>query len=50
MNWRGFALICITGILAATAHARRVAVRSIAVTDKSFGCISHLKPVRGFCR
>ena len=46
MNWRGFALICITWILAATADAAGSA--PIAVTDKSFGCISHLKPVRGF--
>jgi len=46
MNWRGFALICITWTLAATADAAGSA--PIAVTDKSFGCISHLKPVRGF--
>ncbi|HTB69179.1 MAG TPA: hypothetical protein VK727_23360 [Steroidobacteraceae bacterium] len=46
MNWRGFALICITWILAATADAAGSA--PIPVTDESFGCISHLKPVRGF--
>jgi hypothetical protein len=46
MNWRGFALIGLIGVLAATANAAGSA--PIAVTDKSFGCISHLKPVRGF--
>ena len=46
MNRRGFALIGITWLLAATANAAGGA--PIPVTDKSFGCISHLKPVRGF--
>jgi hypothetical protein len=46
MTGRGFALICITWVLAATANA--AASAPITVTDKSFGCISHLKPVRGF--
>ncbi len=46
MNRRRFALPCITWLLAATAHAAGSA--PIPVTDKSFGCINHLKPVRGF--
>jgi hypothetical protein len=46
MNGRRFALICISWILAASASAAGKA--PIPVTDKSFGCISQLKPVRGF--
>jgi hypothetical protein len=46
MNRRGFALACITWVLAATAYAAGGA--PIPVSDKSFGCIRHLKPVRGF--
>jgi hypothetical protein len=46
MNGRRFALICITWILAATANAAGSA--PVPVTAKSFGCISQLKPVRGF--
>jgi len=46
MNRRRFALPCITWLLAATAHAAGSA--PIPVNDKSFGCINHLKPVRGF--
>ena len=46
MNGRRFALICITWILAATANAAGSA--PVPVTAKSFGCISQLRPVRGF--
>ena len=46
MNGRRFALICIAWVLAAAANAAGTA--PVPVTDKSFGCITHLKPVRGF--
>jgi hypothetical protein len=46
MNGRALVLIGSTWLLAATANAAGNA--PIPVIDKSFGCISHLKPVRGF--
>jgi hypothetical protein len=46
MNGRGFALICLAWVLAATANAAGSA--PIPVTNKSFACITQLKPVRGF--
>ena len=46
MNWRGLALVGIAWAVAATANA--AAGAPIPVTDKSFGCISRLTPVRGF--
>jgi hypothetical protein len=46
MNARRFGLLCIAWALTATANA--AASAPIPVNDKSFGCISHLTPVRGF--
>jgi hypothetical protein len=50
MNGRGLALICVTWVLTMTAPATAPAAGSapIPVSGKSFGCISRLKPVRGF--
>jgi hypothetical protein len=46
MKKHGLALLCIAWALAATASAATPG--PIPVTEKSFGCISQLKPVRGF--
>ncbi len=46
MKVRGFSWLSITLALAATAHA--AGSTPVPVTSHSFGCISHLTPVRGF--
>ena len=46
MNKARYTLMCTA--LALTAVASAAGPSPIPVTDKSFGCISHLKPVRGF--
>ena len=46
MAMRDFAFTITTFLLAATSHAS--VTTPVSVTDKSFDCISHLTPVRGF--
>ena len=46
MNQLRLALLCFSWVLAAAANA--ATPRPLPVTAQSFGCISNLKPVRGF--